>query len=406
MFLVKLLLLNGHGIDMRVSGAKLRIKDGRLNTTEEPQEYVFSPKRIDIDNIVVYGQSGNISLDSIRWLIKHNVQITILDWNGKLLTTMLPPESTNVKTKFAQYHAYETQEIRLKIAKKFIEAKISKSEAVLDYLKQRYPEIEYDFTEDKAKLDNVKSIRELMGVEGGIAWKYWIEYSKAVPEEYDFKTRIDKYRRPMGAGDKTNVMLNYGYSLLEAECLRVINSVGLDSHVGFLHEMNPSKHSLAYDLQEPFRFIVDMAVINLIEKGVMENKDFIRTESYSLRLKPSGAKKLTDEFNAVMNSKVEYRKKNTTWGSVLLLKGRELSQYLVGKRKTIEFFKPAYIGKRDDTDLLRKKILAISYKEWKDMGFSKGTLHYMKTNAKADKPFTLNAHVKERLEKWRGCCSI
>lgn len=32
------------------------------------------------------------------------------------------------------------------------------------------------------------------------------------------------------------------------------------------------------------------------------------------------------------------------------------------------------------------------------MGFSKGTLHYMKKNAEADKPFTPNAHVRERLE--------
>lgn len=31
------------------------------------------------------------------------------------------------------------------------------------------------------------------------------------------------------------------------------------------------------------------------------------------------------------------------------------------------------------------------------MGFSKGTLHYMKQNAKNDKPFTLNQHVKERI---------
>ncbi|MDG6244851.1 MAG: CRISPR-associated endonuclease Cas1, partial [Methanolobus sp.] len=372
---MKMLLLNGHGIDMRVSNAKLHIKDGRYSANEEPEKYEFSPKRMDIDNIVVYGKSGNLSIEAIRWLIKHNVQVTILDWNGKLLTTMLPPESTNVKTKFAQYQAYEDHEIRLKIANKFIEAKISKSEAVLDYLKQRYPEIEYDFTEDKSKLGYVKSIRELMGIEGGIAWKYWVEYSKAVPAEYDFKARIDKYRRAMGAGDKTNVMFNYGYSLLESECLRVINSVGLDSHVGFLHEMNPSKHSLAYDLQEPFRFIVDIAVINLIEKGVMENKDFIRTESYSLRLKPSGAKKITAEFNLVMNSKVEYSKKNTTWGSFLLLKARELAQYLVGKRKTIEFSKPVYVGKRDDTDILRTKILAIGYTEWKEMGFSKGTLH-------------------------------
>jgi CRISPR-associated protein Cas1 len=37
------------------------------------------------------------------------------------------------------------------------------------------------------------------------------------------------------------------------------------------------------------------------------------------------------------------------------------------------------------------------------MGFSKGTLHYMKKNAEAEKTFTLNSHVRERLEMWEGC---
>jgi len=32
----------------------------------------------------------------------------------------------------------------------------------------------------------------------------------------------------------------------------------------------------------------------------------------------------------------------------------------------------------------------------------KGTLHYTKKNAEADKPFSLNAHVKERLEMRGG----
>ncbi|WP_305065623.1 hypothetical protein [Methanococcoides sp.] len=50
----------------------------------------------------------------------------------------------------------------------------------------------------------------------------------------------------------------------------------------------------------------------------------------------------------------------------------------------------------------RTKIIAMSHTEWKKMGFSKGTLHYMKQNAKSDKPFTLNAHVKERLEIWES----
>ncbi len=86
-----------------------------------------------------------------------------------------------------------------------------------------------------------------------------------------------------------------------------------------------------------------------------------------MRLKPTGARKVTEEFNSVMNSKVEYRKKNSSWGSVLLLKARELSHHLVGKSKTVEFSKPVYVGKRDDTELLRKKIIDMPYDEWKEI---------------------------------------
>lgn len=61
---------------------------------------------------------------------------------------------------------------------------------------------------------------------------------------------------------------------------------------------------------------------------------------------------------------------------------------------------------KDDSDLLRRKIIDMSYIEWKKMGFSKGTLHYMKQNAKNDKPFTLNTHVRDRLEKWNEEVSV
>ena len=143
---MKLLLLNGHGIDMRVDGAKLKVKDGRYQDDIEPERFVFSPKRIDINSIIIYGRSGDISIEAIRWLIKHNVQVSILDWNGKLLTTMLPPESVQVKTKFAQYSSYKDEELKLEVAKKFIEAKIQRTKSVLEYLKSRYTLVQYDFS--------------------------------------------------------------------------------------------------------------------------------------------------------------------------------------------------------------------------------------------------------------------
>ena len=44
------------------------------------------------------------------------------------------------------------------------------------------------------------------------------------------------------------------------------------------------------------------------------------------------------------------------------------------------------------------------FNKWMDNKVTyKGTLHYMKDNAKDNKPFTLNAHVRERVEMWGGC---
>ncbi|MDR6223455.1 hypothetical protein [Methanococcoides alaskense] len=58
------------------------------------------------------------------------------------------------------------------------------------------------------------------------------------------------------------------------------------------------------------------------------------------------------------------------------------------------------MNKGFDSDFRRKKILDMSYSEWNKLGFSKGTLHYMKKNAEEEKPFTLNTNVRERLNQW------
>lgn len=132
----------------------------------------------------------------------------------------------------------------------------------------------------------------------------------------------------------------------------------------------------------------------------MGKQDFIRTETYALRLKPTGARKVTEEVNQWLNKCAQYRNKQHTWSAILLLKTRELAQYRVGKHKNVDLMSPVYEIERQDNMEIRQLILGISYSEWKKMGFSKGTLHYMKQNAKSGKSFSLNAHVRERLEMW------
>jgi len=64
----------------------------------------------------------------------------------------------------------------------------------------------------------------------------------------------------------------------------------------------------------------------------------------------------------------------------------------------LDLASPSWVIDRQDSDEMRQKILAIPYAEWKKMGFSKGTLYYLKKNARDEKPFTMNKHV--RLEQW------
>jgi CRISP-associated protein Cas1 len=107
----------------------------------------------------------------------------------------------------------------------------------------------------------------------------------------------------------------------------------------------------------------------------------------------------------MMNQNVSYGEKQTTWGAVLLLKTRELAHYLIEKTKNLDFVSPGYEVQRVDSLEVRQKILKISYNDWKKLGFSKGTLHYMKQNARSDKPFTLNSHILERVKAWENLVS-
>jgi CRISPR-associated protein Cas1 len=70
------------------------------------------------------------------------------------------------------------------------------------------------------------------------------------------------------------------------------------------------------------------------------------------------------------------------------------------KTQNFDFSTPKFTLNRQDSDKIRQKIDKISYVNWQNMGFSKGTLHYMKKNSKAEKPFTMNKHVRERLNEW------
>jgi len=402
---MRILMLSGYGISITVDGGILTIQDGHNLDQQNPEKYVYRPKFIDLDTIIVEGNSGKISFEAIRWLTKMGVQLSFLNWDGRLLTTMYPLEYKQSNIKIAQYKAYETSK-RIDLARKFIDAKIKNSIIVLKWLGERYPEIAKANNErmkliltNLSMLPKTKTTKDIMGIEGIIAHHYWDIVSLSFDKKWDFPGRANgKTLRPMGAIDPINALFNYGYSILESQCWKAINANGLDPYVGFLHEINPGKAPLVYDLQEPFRWIVDIAIFSGLEKGLFMKKDFLRTRNYNTRMWPTGIKKLMGEIVSQFSKSAQYKNYNREWGNIIVEKAHDLAQHLIGKRKTLDFSDPSPQLYREDSTAIREKILNMDYSTWEKNGFSKGTLHYMKRNANSEKPFKIYEKVRNKLD--------
>lgn len=81
-------------------------------------------------------------------------------------------------------------------------------------------------------------------------------------------------------------MLNLTYSLLEGEATLAARLVGLDPGLGVMHADQPFRDSLASDLMEPVRTLVDAYVFGLLTTRPFAARDFFETRSGVCRVTP------------------------------------------------------------------------------------------------------------------------
>ncbi len=175
--------------------------------------------------------------------------------------------------------------------------------------------------------------------------------------------------------------MNYGYAILESEIRKAINSVGLDYYIGFLHEINQSRTPLVYDIQELFRWLIDISVIQLLEEKKIMTSDFIITENYHTRLEEDVAKMLIEKINSNFNAKYNYKNgKNYSYQIILQDNLQQLSNFIIDKKKEFEFTIPKMKIERIDNLELREKILNMTAEERSKLGINKSTLWHIKKN--------------------------
>lgn len=217
-----------------------------------------------LESITVF---GNVSISSqcCRECLSRGISINYFSTNGlyfgKLLSTM------NIKgTRLvAQVHAMENDKFYLELSKKCVHAKISNQVVLLRrYARNSIKNIGVQISNieiSKRKINNCKTINELMGYEGNAAREYFQALSCLINKEFRFSGRN---KRP--PKDPFNSMLSLGYTIVMYEVYNAIESVGLSPYIGFMHATHNKHPTLASDMMEEWRAVlVDSVVMSLIQ---------------------------------------------------------------------------------------------------------------------------------------------
>ena len=171
----------------------------------------------------------------------------------------------------------------------------------------------------------------LRGVEGDAARAYFGVFDHfIVNKNKGFKFNERNRRPPL---DPVNCLLSFFYTLLLHDVRSALESVGLDSAVGYLHRDRPGRPGLALDMMEEFRSVIaDHLVLSLINRGQVSRKDFDIQETGAVRMSDDLRKKVLVTYQKRKQDEImhPFLEKKVTVGLIFFTQALLLARYLRG----------------------------------------------------------------------------
>ena len=259
---------------------------------------------------------------------------------GKFLARVSGLHNGNVLLRREQYRIADDLERSCAIARNMITGKLfncrwSLQRTIRDY-RERIPKELFDSSiaiivkqmENAAGEEKLDSLR---GIEGVGSSAYYSVFDHMILRDKEHFFFHGRNRRP--PLDNVNALLSFVYVLLANDCASALESVGLDSYVGFLHRDRPGRNSLALDLMEELRpCIADRFVLKLINNRVLQADDFDKTESRAVIISDDGRKRLLRAWQERKKMVIThpYLEEKTTWGMVPYVQSLLLARTIRG----------------------------------------------------------------------------
>ena len=255
---------------------------------------------------------GNIQVttQAMAELLEKGVNLSLFSRQGMYRGSLAPPRGKNIDLRIAQFETFRDHAKALANARATVAAKIANGLSVID-LFRRHQDPGGDFELLRNALNSASGnyaaapdIASLDGVEGAAARGYFGLLMQFNKSEFAWPGRV---KHP--ATDPLNALLSLTYTLLMHEASALLEGAGLDGYLGFLHQVDYGRPSLALDVVEPFRHpVADRLVMMLVNKRMIEAPDFAAGPAgHGVFLGPKAMNRFFGEYERWMLTKKEGR---------------------------------------------------------------------------------------------------
>jgi CRISPR-associated protein Cas1 len=260
--------------------------DGENVLVKINNEIKFRVPVHNLEGIVCFGFAG-ASPGLMHLCCERGVALSYLTEYGKFMGRVTGRVSGNILLRRAQYRWADDQATSIRLAKRFIAAKIINSRAVLHRAVRDHPavvdkklliELMNKMAYLTKLLDKAVDLQIIRGLEGQAANLYFSGFNQLILNKKEDFSMENRSRRP--PLDRLNALLSFLYTLLTHEIAAALESVGLDPQAGFLHRDRPGRPSLALDLIEELRpHLADRLAVTLINLNQITADGFAIKES-------------------------------------------------------------------------------------------------------------------------------
>lgn len=268
------------------------------------------------------------------------VAFTFCSPQGRFLARVTGEANGNVLLRRKQYRVADDEENSCLIAKNMIFGKLYNSKQSIERTRR-----DHALRVDCEALTSVSQLTAgllplvqketrldgLRGLEGVAANAYFSIFNELILNSKElFRFTVRSRRPPL---DAVNALLSLAYSTLALDCASALESVGLDSYVGFLHRDRPGRTSLALDLMEELRpCMADRFVLTCINNRMFDRNDFDFRESGAVLLKDDSRRRFYRAWQERKKDELKhpYLGEKLQWGMIPYVQALLLARYLRG----------------------------------------------------------------------------